>query len=203
MHNLRICSCHIDTELLQNKFPDTPPEACAACVARLVYYRYINPAIMYVHLHFPAVARLTPSSAHQRRSTSCQQQLTSLHARTSRRSRRCWPRSPAARSLATRALRIYPSTTMFGRASLRLLLGFCKVCFQERLRLCLRLLTTVAVADVSDAETEFHAHEFLDATIQPRPIWISPNEVYSMHTLLSQQLDHLVCSIVLCTCLRI
>lgn len=66
------------------------------------------------------------------------------------------------------------------------------------LYLCLRSLTTVAVADVSDAETEFHAHEFLDATIQPRPIWISPNEVYSMHTLLSQQLDHLVCLIASC-----
>lgn len=54
MHDIRMCGCHIDTEsLLQNKFPDTPPEACAACVARLVYYRYINPAIMYASLRFP------------------------------------------------------------------------------------------------------------------------------------------------------
>lgn len=59
------------------------------------------------------------------------------------------------------------------------------------------LLISLVVANVSDAETEFHAHEFLDATIQPRPIWISPNEVYSMHTLLSQHLDHLVRSITL------
>lgn len=50
----------------------------------------------------------------------------------------------------------------------------------------------LAVANVPDAETEFHAHEFLDATIQPRPIWISPNEVYSMHRLLSQYLTQLV-----------
>lgn len=136
MHNLRMCSCHIDTELLQNKFPDTPPEACAACVARLVYYRYINPAIMYAHLRFLAMTRLTSSSAHQRRSILCQQQSTLLHARTWRRYRRCWPRSQAAPSLATRALRIYPSTTMFGRASLRLLLGFCKVCPQDHNFVC-------------------------------------------------------------------
>ena len=33
---------------LQNKFPDASEEAYAACIGRLVYYRYINPAIMYV-----------------------------------------------------------------------------------------------------------------------------------------------------------
>jgi hypothetical protein len=61
--------------------------------------------------------------------------------------------------------------------------------------LCIwRLLTLKqrVVADVSDAETHFHAHEFLDITVQPKPIYISPNEVYSMHSLLSQHLDILV-----------
>jgi Ras GTPase-activating-like protein IQGAP2/3 len=53
-------------------------------------------------------------------------------------------------------------------------------------------LTPIVVADVPDAETQYHAHEFLDVTVQPRPIYISPNEVYSMHTLLTQHLDHLV-----------
>jgi hypothetical protein len=48
------------------------------------------------------------------------------------------------------------------------------------------------VANVSDAETQFHAHEFLDVTVQPKPVYISPNEVYSMHTLLAQHLNHLV-----------
>lgn len=50
----------------------------------------------------------------------------------------------------------------------------------------------ITVADVPDAETQFHAHEFLDVTVQPKPIYISPNEVYSMHALLSQHQDYLV-----------
>jgi Ras GTPase-activating-like protein IQGAP2/3 len=32
----------------QDKFPSAPEEAYAACIGRLVYYRYINPAIMCV-----------------------------------------------------------------------------------------------------------------------------------------------------------
>lgn len=49
------------------------------------------------------------------------------------------------------------------------------------------------VADVPESETHFHAHEFLDVTFQPRPVYISPNEVYAMHSLLIQQMQHLVC----------
>ena len=48
------------------------------------------------------------------------------------------------------------------------------------------------MADVPDAETHYHAHEFLDVTVQPKPIYISPNEVYSMHSMLTNNLDHLV-----------
>ncbi|KAG8965048.1 hypothetical protein FRC03_001003 [Tulasnella sp. 419] len=48
------------------------------------------------------------------------------------------------------------------------------------------------VADVPDAETHFHAHEFLDATVQPKPIYISPNEVYSMHSLLATHIEALI-----------
>ena len=48
------------------------------------------------------------------------------------------------------------------------------------------------MADVPDAEVQFHAHEFLDATVQPKPIYISPNEIYTMHALLSQYQNHLV-----------
>lgn len=48
------------------------------------------------------------------------------------------------------------------------------------------------VADVPDAETHYHAHEFLDVTVQPKPIYISPNEVYGMHGLLSKYQDKLV-----------
>jgi hypothetical protein len=32
----------------------------------------------------------------------------------------------------------------------------------------------------------------MDATVQPKPIYISPNEVYAMHGLLSGHLDVLV-----------
>lgn len=48
------------------------------------------------------------------------------------------------------------------------------------------------MADVDEPELFFHAHEFLDVTVQPKPIYISPNEVYSMHTLLMQHMEHLV-----------
>jgi Ras GTPase-activating-like protein IQGAP2/3 len=47
------------------------------------------------------------------------------------------------------------------------------------------------VANVPDVETQYHAHEFLDATVQPKPIEISPNEVYSIHRTLSDHLDQL------------
>jgi Ras GTPase-activating-like protein IQGAP2/3 len=54
----------------------------------------------------------------------------------------------------------------------------------------------VSVANVPDAENQFHAHEFLDATVQPKPIYISPNEVYAMHSLLSENLDTLVHAVI-------
>ena len=53
-------------------------------------------------------------------------------------------------------------------------------------------LNRLSVADVPDAETQYHAHEFLDVTVQPKPIYISPNEVYAMHGLLAQHIDRLV-----------
>lgn len=31
---------------VQERFPDTPPELYAGCIARIVYYRFINPAIL-------------------------------------------------------------------------------------------------------------------------------------------------------------
>lgn len=48
------------------------------------------------------------------------------------------------------------------------------------------------VANVPDAEAQYHAHEFLDATVQPKVIYITPNEVYKMHALLSRHIDDLV-----------
>ena len=50
----------------------------------------------------------------------------------------------------------------------------------------------IAVANVPDPEVQYHAHEFLDATVQPKPIYISPNEIYKIHKLLSDHRTHLV-----------
>lgn len=60
-------------------------------------------------------------------------------------------------------------------------------CYHSKLTMLMSI-----VADVPNAETQFQAHEFLDVTVQPKPIYISPNEVYAMHTLLSQHQEHLV-----------
>lgn len=44
---LRILSIPQLTHIpLQERFPNHPDELYATCIARLVYYRYINPAIM-------------------------------------------------------------------------------------------------------------------------------------------------------------
>ena len=43
-----------------------------------------------------------------------------------------------------------------------------------------------------DAEVQYQAHEFMDAATQPKSIWISPNEVYGTHALLSKYLERLV-----------
>ena len=69
--------------------------------------------------------------------------------------------------------------------------GCCKVC---TVVICIQLNTDALqiVADVPDAETQYHAHEFLDVAVQPKPIYITRNEVYSTHRLLSQHLEHLV-----------
>jgi len=49
-----------------------------------------------------------------------------------------------------------------------------------------------SVSDVPDPEAQLNAYEFLDVAIQPKPIFISPNEVYSMHRFLLQHSQQLV-----------
>lgn len=47
-----------------------------------------------------------------------------------------------------------------------------------------------SVLDVPDAETQFSADEYLDHSLPHKPIiYISPNEIYSMHSLVLQNLD--------------
>ena len=58
---------------MQTKFPDQPEEVYAAAIGRLIYYRYINPAIVYVifdgglfilnyHYRTPETFDLVPST---------------------------------------------------------------------------------------------------------------------------------------------
>ncbi|KAI0353517.1 hypothetical protein OH77DRAFT_1497233 [Trametes cingulata] len=138
------------------KFPEAPVEACAACVARLVYYRYINPAIITPETF--DIVSTTVDIASRKNLAQISKMLTQITTGSE-----FDDDSPS-----------YIPVNGYVRKSIAQISAW-----------------LIEVANVPDAETEFHAHEFLDATIQPRPIWISPNEVYSMHTLLSQQLDAL------------
>lgn len=46
---------------------------------------------------------------------------------------------------------------------------------------------------VPDAEIHFRANEYIDATsAQQASIWISPNDIYSAHSLLAENLDIIV-----------
>ncbi|KAI0775938.1 hypothetical protein BD413DRAFT_469824 [Trametes elegans] len=141
---------------VKSKFPDAPPEACAACIARLVYYRYINPAIITPETF--DIVSTTVDIASRKNLAQISKMLTQITNGSE-----FGDDNPA-----------YIPVNDYVRKSITQFSAW-----------------LMEVANVPDAETEFHAHEFLDATIQPRPIWISPNEVYSMHTLLSQHLEHL------------
>ncbi|KAI0638045.1 hypothetical protein C8Q77DRAFT_1214962 [Trametes polyzona] len=140
--------------LAASKFPEAPVEACAACVARLVYYRYINPAIITPETF--DIVSTTVDIASRKNLAQISKMLTQITSGSE-----FGDDSPA-----------YIPVNDYVRKSIAQISAW-----------------LMDVANVPDAEAEFHAHEFLDATIQPRPIWISPNEVYSMHTLLSQHLD--------------
>ncbi|KAI1789553.1 hypothetical protein LXA43DRAFT_892818 [Ganoderma leucocontextum] len=141
---------------VKDKFPDAPAEACAACIARLVYYRYINPAIITPETF--DIVSTTVDIASRKNLAQISRMLTQI-----------------------------TSGSEFSETNLAYLP------VNDYVRKTITSITSwlLEVANVSDAETEFHAHEFLDATIQPRPIWISPNEVYSMHRVLSQYVSQL------------
>ncbi|KAI9001428.1 hypothetical protein BD414DRAFT_405968 [Trametes punicea] len=141
---------------IKSKFPDASMEACAACVARLVYYRYINPAIITPETF--DIVSTTVDIASRKNLAQISKMLTQI-----------------------------TSGAEFGDDSP----SYIPVNDYVRKSIAHFSAWLMEVANVPDAETEFHAHEFLDATIQPRPIWISPNEVYSMHSLLSQNLEYL------------
>ncbi|KAG6880044.1 hypothetical protein C0992_007361 [Termitomyces sp. T32_za158] len=140
---------------LRERFPDAPEEAYAACIGRLVYYRYLNPAI---------VAPETFDIVSKTISTTARMNLAHI----------------------SRVLTQVTSGRQFDDDS-PMYVPINDYVFKAIAEMSAWLLH---VADVPDAETEFHAHEFLDVTAQPKPIYISPNEIYTLHGLLAQHLDH-------------
>ncbi|KAG1892471.1 ras GTPase-activating protein [Suillus subluteus] len=141
---------------LKEKFPGAPDEVYAACIGRLVYYRYLNPAILSPE-NFDMVASVDIAT---------RKNLAQI----------------------SKVLTQVASGSEFNDDQPNY------VPINECVRTLIMQMTNWlvrTVADVPDAESHYHAHEFLDATVQPKPIYISPNEVYGMHVLLSQYQEKL------------
>ncbi|KAK7470669.1 iqgap-related protein [Stygiomarasmius scandens] len=139
---------------LREKFPDAPEEAYAACIGRLVYYRYINPIIVTPET-FDLVSRTIDVDS-RKNLAAISKVLTQI---------------TSGYEFDSENPNLIPINEFVKRA------------IPEFSRWLLD------VANVPDAESQFHAHEFLDATVQPKPIYISPNEIYSMHGLLEQYIN--------------
>ncbi|KZT72473.1 ras GTPase-activating protein [Daedalea quercina L-15889] len=141
---------------VKRKFPDVPTEHHAACIARLVYYRYLNPAI------------ITPETFDIVSSTVDIESRKNL-------------------AQISRMLTQITSGVEFGDDTP----SFIPVNDYVRKAITQFTAWLLNVANAQNAETELHAHEFLDATVQSKSIYISPNEVYAMHSLLAENLDDL------------
>ncbi|KAF8529115.1 ras GTPase-activating protein [Hysterangium stoloniferum] len=150
----------IAREILQElraRFPNAGEEQYGACIGRVIFYRFINPAIVTPET-FDIVSS-TVDGASRKNLAEISKILTQIS-----------------------------SGQLFGDDDpcLTPINGFVESAISQMSRWFLE------IANVPDAETQFHAHEFLDVTVQPKPVYISPNEVYSMHLLLAQHLDKLV-----------
>ncbi|KAL5488188.1 IQG1 [Sanghuangporus weigelae] len=141
---------------LKSKFPDEGDEAYVAPLARLLFHRYINPAIVA-----PETFDIVPNTidiASRKNLAQISKMLTQI---------------ASGKEFGEEDPCLHPLDKYVAEAI-------------KQLR-----TWVFEVADVQDAEAQFHANEFLDVATQPKPIYISPNEVYSMHSLLSQHLDRL------------
>ncbi|EJD01008.1 uncharacterized protein FOMMEDRAFT_21471 [Fomitiporia mediterranea MF3/22] len=153
------CMRHLAREALASlkaKFPNQTDEQYAVPLARLLFYRYINPAIVA-----PETFDIVPNTI----DIASRKNLAQI----------------------SKMINQIASGKEFGEADP------CLHPLDKYVAEAIRQFRTwvFEVADVQDAETQFHANEFLDVATQPKPIYISPNEVYSMHTMLSQHLDRL------------
>ncbi|KAF9476454.1 hypothetical protein BDN70DRAFT_951286 [Pholiota conissans] len=142
---------------LREKFPGCPEEVYGSCIARLVFYRYINPALLA-----PDMFDIVPKNV----------------------------------SIATGKKNLSQIAKVLGQITTGVEFGDDKPSYipiNDFVRGAIAQMTNwfIQVADVPDAEMHFHAHEFMDATVQPKPIYISPNEIYTIHSLLLQQQEYL------------
>ncbi|KAI0702851.1 hypothetical protein BC835DRAFT_1263599 [Cytidiella melzeri] len=143
---------------LRERFPEAPPAVHAACIARLVYYRYINPAIMTPET-FDIVSK-TVDIAGRKNLAQISRMLTQI--------------TSARQFEADNNDQCYVPVNGYVQKAIGQLTNW-----------------LLEVANVPDAETQYHAYEFHDATVQPKSVYITPNEVYKMHALLSRHLDDL------------
>lgn len=142
---------------LQAKFPAEPEEALIKVVGHLVYYRYLNPAIVAPEGYDVVDTIVGP--VQRKNLAEVSKMLTQI---------------AVGRLFSDDNPYLQPLNEYVSHAAER---------FTKWLH---------AVIDCADAEMQFSADEFLDHTVQQKPvIYISPNEIYSMHVLLTQQLEHL------------
>ena len=115
----------------QDKFPGFPEEVYGACVGRLVFYRYINPALLWVHWIEPLLSRwMIPflsglpkcSTLFQRVSTRLPQRRISLKLL------KCLARSQVAQNLVTTSRATFRSMTSSGMPLGSWRAGLCRVC---------------------------------------------------------------------------
>ncbi|KAG8918288.1 hypothetical protein FRC01_001945 [Tulasnella sp. 417] len=141
---------------LRIKFPNEPEEVHATALGQIIYYRFLNPAIVT-----PETFDIVPTT------------IT----------------SSARRNLAeiSKMLTQITSGAVFGEDNP------CLTPLNSYVSEAIAQWTNwlIEVADVPEASVHFHANEFLDATVQPKPIYITPNEVYAMHSVLVSHLDRL------------
>ncbi|CAE6429290.1 unnamed protein product [Rhizoctonia solani] len=137
---------------LKSRFPDEQEPTYAIALGRLIYYRYINPAIITPETYDVVPTTITPA---------------------------------ARRNLAdiSKVLTQISSGYEFEVANLVSMNAFVAENIPSMAAWFLE------VANVADAETEYHAHEFIDVTLQPKPVYISPNEIYAMHGILTQNVE--------------
>lgn len=142
---------------LQEKFPQESQTSLLKVVGNLVYYRYLNPAIVAPE-GFDVIEKLV-GPVQRKNLAEVSKMLTQI---------------AAGKLFSEDNPYLQPLNEYVQQASER---------FNHWL---------LSVVEIQDAEVQFAADEFLDHTVQHRPvIYISPNEIYSMHWLVSQQLEHM------------